>query len=431
MPAPSRAEEEAIATVRAFLATWAEPEPLAAESALSFLAEGFTGIGTGPNEYFATRDAMGELFEREKAAMPDPPASFGLTWVDARTLRPDLVAVNCQIRSEVVAGGVTHVIQPRSSYLLERQDGLWRIVHMHFSTPDARHEDGDTLRDALQRRNEALEREVAERTAELERSLADLKAAQGRLIQSEKMASLGELTAGIAHEIKNPLNFVTNFAGLSRELMEELEEETDPEEREAIFADLKTNAAKIEEHGRRADGIVRAMMAHARGGAGHLQTTDVNALAREYADHALHAMKVRHPTFSPILTFDLAADAGSAEMAPQEIGRVLVNLVDNALGAVRQRASGAMAGYAPAVTVSTRRTASGVEIRVADNGPGMAPEVRAKVFEPFFTTKPAGEGTGLGLSLSHDIVAQGHGGSLTVESAQGVGTTFTVRLPLT
>ncbi|MEL6615372.1 MAG: ATP-binding protein, partial [Bacteroidota bacterium] len=224
------------------------------------------------------------------------------------------------------------------------------------------------------------------------------------------------------------LNFITNFAGLSQELIQELEAETDPDERAALLADLATNAATIEKHGRRADAIVRAMMAHARGGSGTLRSVDVNALVQEYTDHALHAAVAQHADDTVVLTLDLADDAGEAEMAPQEIGRVLVNLVDNALDAVRERASGESAGYTPAVTVSTRREGATIEIRVADNGPGLTPEARRKVFEPFFTTKPTGEGTGLGLSLSHDIVAQGHGGSLTVESTDGEGATFVVRL---
>ncbi len=293
-----------------------------------------------------------------------------------------------------------------------------------------------------------LESRVEERTAELATSLDELKSAQARLVQQEKMASLGALTAGIAHEIKNPLNFVNNFASLSRELVDELDDEEDPEEREAILADLKANAEKIEEHGRRADRIVRDMMDHARTGGGERQRLEVNALVTEYANLAYHGMRARHPETSVSLLFDLAGDAGTAPVVSQEIGRVLINLVDNAFDAVRltpeaqpARASGAgtqTAGAsgegplasAPTVTVSTRRDADAVEIRVADSGPGIAPEIAARVFEPFFTTKPTGSGTGLGLSMSYDIVTNGHGGTLTVESMPGEGAVFAVRLPL-
>ncbi|WP_412069181.1 sensor histidine kinase [Rubrivirga sp. IMCC43871] len=278
-------------------------------------------------------------------------------------------------------------------------------------------------------RAEVNHRAILEEKAQTERALVELRATQAQLIQSEKMASLGQLTAGIAHEIKNPLNFVNNFASLSQELVEELAGETDPEERRAILADLASNAAKIEEHGRRADAIVRTMMEHARSGSGPHRPVALNALVEEHAAHAAHAVRVRHPAFAAALRFDLADDVGEVVVEPQEIGRVVVNLVDNALDAVRQRAEAGADRDAPTVTVLTRATDGGVEIRVADNGPGMAPEVAAKVFEPFFTTKPTGQGTGLGLSLSHDIVAQGHGGTLAVESAEGEGTTFTLRLP--
>jgi signal transduction histidine kinase len=270
---------------------------------------------------------------------------------------------------------------------------------------------------------------LLEEKALTDQTLAKLRATQARLVQSAKMASLGALTAGIAHEIKNPLNFVNNFAGLSRTIVAELEQETDPAERHALLADLKANAEKIEEHGRRADAIVRAMMDHARCGSGDRRAVALTALIEEYAAHALHAMKVRHPDFAPALTLDLAGDTGAVEVAPQEIGRVFINLLDNALDATRRRAEEACDGYVPAVTVSTRRGADGAEMRVADNGPGMPPEIREKVFEPFFTTKPAGEGIGLGLSLAYDIVTQGHGGTLTVASDPGEGSRFTLVLP--
>jgi len=423
-------EEEIEATVRQYLETWAEPGVSAVDHTVGYIAEDFSGLGTGQGDYYPDRAAMVELFRREKSQMPDAPVTFDLSWVHVRLLRPDLALVDCQIRSEVIVQGETHRVDPRGSYVLEKQGERWLITHIHFSMADARQHEGDTLVETLKRRTSKLEEEVAQRTAELEQSLADLKATQAQLVQSEKMASLGQLTAGIAHEIKNPLNFVTNFAGLSQEIVDDLELESDPEERAALLADLKTNAAKIEEHGRRADAIVRTMMEHARSGTGQRQTVDLNGLVEEYAAHALHAMKVRHSGFEPVLSLDLADDAGALDVAPQEIGRVLINLVDNALSAVRQREADAGAGYTPTVTVSTGRTADGVEMRVTDNGLGMSEDVKANVFQPFFTTKPAGEGTGLGLSLSHDIVVQGHSGTITMESQEGAGTTAVVRLPV-
>ncbi len=283
-----------------------------------------------------------------------------------------------------------------------------------FAVAYARYEDFQRL--------EAKNREV-------EAAMTELRAAQAQLVQSEKMASLGALTAGIAHEIKNPLNFVNNFAGLSQELVTELEEETDPVERAALLEDLKTNAAKIEAHGRRADAIVRQMMEHARSASGERRPVDLNALVEEYTNLAYHGMRARHPDFNATLNQSFAEDAGEVEIVSQEIGRVLINLLDNAFDAVRARKTSGADGYLPSVTVTTERRDGKVEIRVADNGLGMPEAVRAKVFEPFFTTKPTGQGTGLGLSMSYDIVTQGHGGTLTVESEEGRGATFTLALP--
>ncbi|WP_412069611.1 ATP-binding protein [Rubrivirga sp. IMCC43871] len=274
---------------------------------------------------------------------------------------------------------------------------------------------------SLRDHTERLEELVAERTAELE-------AAQGRLLHAEKMASLGALTAGIAHEIKNPLNFVTNFAGLTVELADELAATTDPAERQALLDDIRQNAGTIEAHGRRADAIVASMMAHARNGTGERRPVDLDAFVDEHVDLAWHGQRARDPGAEAAIVRDYGG-AGAVEGVPQELGRVLVNLLSNAFDAVAERAAGAGDAYAPTVTVSTRAAAGGVEVRVADNGPGMAPDVAAKVFEPFFTTKPPGQGTGLGLSLSHDIVAQGHGGTLAVETAEGEGATFVLTLP--
>ncbi|MEM6785265.1 MAG: HAMP domain-containing sensor histidine kinase, partial [Bacteroidota bacterium] len=263
-----------------------------------------------------------------------------------------------------------------------------------------------------------------------EASLRDLHATQDQLVQSEKMASLGQLTAGIAHEIKNPLNFVTNFAGLSQELVAELEDESDPDERLMLLADLKACAAKIDKHGRRVDAIVRRMMEHARGGAGERTLTALNTLVKEYADIAYHSMRAQHPDANVALDFHLTDDAGEVHVAHRELGSVLANLLDNAFDATRDRTASSDTSYAPTVTVSTKRTGNRVEIQIADNGLGISDAVRAHIFEPFFTTKPTGEGTGLGLSLAHDIIVQGYGGTLSVASTAGEETRFTIALPL-
>jgi two-component system NtrC family sensor kinase len=284
----------------------------------------------------------------------------------------------------------------------------------------------------LAQQNETLEAQVTQRTGELQRSLTDLRATQAQLIQKEKMASLGELTAGIAHEIQNPLNFVNNFSEVSAELMAELEEAQaagDGEEVSALATDVRQNLTKITEHGQRAAGIVRGMLEHSRASTGERQPTDVNALCDEYLRLAYHGLRAKDKTFNAELKTDFAPDLPLVEGVGADLGRVLLNLFNNAFYAVQQRQQAGETGYAPRVIVSTRGVGKQVEIWVSDNGTGMPAEVQAKIFQPFFTTKPTGEGTGLGLSLSHDIIAQGHGGTLAVESREGAGTTFTITLP--
>ncbi|HLT46191.1 MAG TPA: ATP-binding protein [Rubricoccaceae bacterium] len=290
------------------------------------------------------------------------------------------------------------------------------------------------------RRAALLQGRLSARGRALEQSLAHVQAMQAQLVQAEKLASLGQLTAGIAHEIKNPLNFVNNFAQLSRDLVRELQEELDaaPErsvgeamaDAAGLFDDLRTNAEKIAEHGRRADGIIRSMLAHSRATPGEKQPTDLNRLLDEYVGLAYHGMRARYAGFNADIERALDPAVGAVSLIPGEIGRVFLNLLDNAFDAVRMRAAAeGGAGYAPTVRVETRREPGAVVVRIADNGMGIPRAVRARVFEPFFTTKPSGEGTGLGLSLAYEIVTAGHGGTIGVETEEGRGTTFTVTLP--
>jgi signal transduction histidine kinase len=293
----------------------------------------------------------------------------------------------------------------------------------------------------IEAQNMQLEKLVAERTAaltnqaqELQTTLTELRTTQAQLVQSEKMASLGELTAGIAHEIQNPLNFVNNFADVSAELLTELEEEQAKPERDLeleaeLLADLKQNLLKISQHGGRAASIVRGMLEHSRTSSGERTATDLNALADEYLRLAYHGLRAKDKTFNATLKPDFDPSLPPVEVISQDLGRVLLNLLNNAFYAVRQRQQTGEAGYAPTVSISTRRVGQEVEIRVRDNGAGIPAAVRAKIFQPFFTTKPTGEGTGLGLSLSYDIVTQGHGGTLAVESEEGQGTEFVISLP--
>jgi signal transduction histidine kinase len=272
------------------------------------------------------------------------------------------------------------------------------------------------------------------------RTLEQLRQTQSQLVQAEKMAFLGELTAGIAHELQNPLNFMKNFAEVSTDLVDDMNGERPDGHRDAglqeeILAGLKQNLLKISQHGQRASSIIKDMLTHSRSGTGQRVPTDLNALADESLDLAYQELCAQDSTFRADLATDFDPKLGTVAVVTQDMGRVLLNLCTNALHAVRERerqAAGHKAEppYQPTVAVSTRRvTGRAVEIRVRDNGTGMPAEVQAKVFQPFFTTKPVGEGTGLGLSLSYDIVTKGHGGTLTVESREGEGTEFLIRLP--
>ena len=272
--------------------------------------------------------------------------------------------------------------------------------------------------------NVRLFEEVQARTRELATSLDDLRTAQDRLVQTEKLASLGQLTAGIAHEIKNPLNFVNNFAALSAELTDELNEllgstalaERVRDEVDELTGLLKDNLQKVVQHGKRADSIVKNMLLHSRDGSGEHRPTDVNALVEESLNLAYHGVRAEQPQFNITLKRELDPAAGMVEAFPQEITRVLLNLISNGFYAVAKRGSENDAGFEPVLSASTRDRGGHVEICIRDNGTGIPPEVKEKMFNPFFTTKPAGEGTGLGLSMSHDIIVKQHGGTIDVEN---------------
>jgi signal transduction histidine kinase len=266
----------------------------------------------------------------------------------------------------------------------------------------------------------------------IEKAYSQLQSTQSQLIQSEKMASLGELTAGIAHEIQNPLNFVNNFSEVNDELTDELEEEARKGNLEGVLViakDIKANQQKISHHGKRADGIVKGMLQHSRRGNGVKELVDINTLADEYLRLAYHGLRARDPSFNATMKTDFDEGLEKVAVVPQDMGRVLLNLITNAFYAVSERKKTAPDDYEPAILLSTKREGDRVLIRVSDNGSGIPHEVINKIFQPFFTTKPTGQGTGLGLSLSYDIV-KAHGGELTVLTEDGVGTEFIIQLPI-
>jgi two-component system NtrC family sensor kinase len=287
--------------------------------------------------------------------------------------------------------------------------------------------------------NVRLFEETKARTKELAASLEELRAAQDRLVQTEKLASLGQLTAGIAHEIKNPLNFVNNFSALSAELIGEMNDvlakatldTTTRSELDELTQILKSNLEKVVQHGKRADSIVKNMLQHSREGSGEHRPADINAIVDESMNLAYHGARAEKSGLSIALQRDLDPSVGMADVYPQEITRVLLNLISNGFYATTMRKAEAGDGFEPMLSAATRNLGDRIEIRIRDNGTGIPEEVKEKIFNPFFTTKPSGEGTGLGLSMSHDIIVKQHGGSIDVETEAGLFTEFKIVLPRT
>ena len=266
----------------------------------------------------------------------------------------------------------------------------------------------------------------------LQNTLSNLRQAQAQLVQSEKMASLGELTAGIAHEIQNPLNFVNNFSEVSNELIDEMKAELDKgevEEAKTIAADIQQNLSKIAHHGKRADSIVKGMLQHTRTSTGQKEPTDINALCDEYLRLSYHGLRAKDKSFNAAFESEFDESIGILQIVPQEIGRVLLNLLNNAFYAVNEKSRKGISDYTPKVLVKTKGIGQRVEITIEDNGMGIPDSIKEKIFQPFFTTKPTGQGTGLGLSLSYDIV-KAHGGELLVQSQIGQGTSFFIQIPI-
>ncbi|MBD0377711.1 MAG: hypothetical protein ICV51_19045 [Flavisolibacter sp.] len=301
--------------------------------------------------------------------------------------------------------------------LNEEEIGLVKSLAEAFAIAYARYDDFKHLEEAKN---------------QVDATLAELKSAQTQLIHSEKMASLGELTAGIAHEIQNPLNFVNNFSEVNAELIEELKQKVksgDLEEVLLMADNIKGNELKINHHGKRADTIVKGMLQHSRKSTGQKEPTDLNALMDEYVRLSYHGMRAKDKSFSTIVETHFDESIGKIDVVPQDIGRAILNLLNNAFYAVQQKKQQLNGNYQPAVSICTKKIKDSIEISVKDNGLGIPQKVVDKIFQPFFTTKPTGEGTGLGLSLSYDIITNGHSGELSVNTEEGEGSEFIVRLP--
>jgi signal transduction histidine kinase len=396
------------------------------------MADSITGFGTGKHEIFKSRDEYIEKIFRVFGKQL--PSDAKLHFTDIQTIELDFMAmVHATTELSYVLNGEDTRYYVRRSVVFSWVKDHWCAIYMHVSEPSVHLIEGESFPvEALKAQNEELQKQVNLKTDELSRSLKELQATQQQLIQAAKMASLGELTAGIAHEIQNPLNFVNNFSELNGELIDELKTDLttgDLQKARDVADTIKENEAKIVFHGKRADGIVKSMLQHSRASTGKKELADINGLTDEYIKLAYHGLRAKDKTFNAKFETELDPRLGKINIIPQEIGRVILNLINNAFYAVNEKKKKGIEGYEPIVKISTKDSGDKVEIRVADNGSGIPQKVLEKIFQPFFTTKPTGEGTGLGLSLSYDIVTKAHRGQLKVESKDGEGTEFIISLP--
>jgi signal transduction histidine kinase len=412
-----------------------EPDDLLEE----YFAEKMLVIGTAKDETFSTLEGIRSLIQRQK----EQSKGIDISYDRKKVYRDYPAAENVAIIVEDIATTIkinndAIYFDMRATAIFELQQDRWMLIHWHVSKPEIVDSEKDTFGiDEWRQKTEMLEKLVAERTADLEirneelrKAMENLKATQAQLIHAEKMASLGELTAGIAHEIQNPLNFVNNFSELSRELIDELKSSPSKEEEENILSDIDSNLEKIHYHGKRADSIVKGMLQHSRSSSGQKEDTDVNVLAEEYLRLSYHGLRAKEKSFNASFHTEFDAALEPISIIPQDLGRVIMNLLTNAFYAVKEKKEQQPDGYEPTVWLKTEKKENEVLISVKDNGNGIPPEITDKIFQPFFTTKPTGQGTGLGLSMSYDIVQKGHGGSLNVQSTPGKETIFTIILPL-
>jgi signal transduction histidine kinase len=392
--------------------------------------------------------AFAETFNRAPIIVPPPSDPLGrlasthrLVHVADVRLEPDYVAGFPPIRELAELGGArTLLLVPMLKE--DTLDGVIAIFRQDVRLFTDKQIDLVTSfasQGVIAIENARLLNELRQRTTELSLSLDELRTAQDRLVQTEKLASLGQLTAGIAHEIKNPLNFVNNFSSLSAELIDELNDVLRPaalddktrEEIDELTLMLKGNLEKVVQHGKRADSIVKNMLLHSREGSGEHRPADINAIVEESLNLAYHGARAEKSGFNITLQRDFDSAAGMIDLYPQEITRVFLNLISNGFYAAAKRKETGEAGFEPMLKASTKNLGNKVEIRIRDNGTGIPLEVKEKMFNPFFTTKPAGEGTGLGLSMSHDIIVKQHAGTIDVETEPGVFTEFIITLPRT
>jgi signal transduction histidine kinase len=407
----------------------------------TIVAKDIMGFGSTIDEKIISQQNFRELLARQREQSQGIEINWKIKPFNHRISADE----NSAVFADEVFGTLTisnqiFKIYLRFSAVFEFQKGKWIVVHFHGSKPENIESEKDTFGiEEWKQKNTELEKLVAERTLQLtnqkkslENALQELKATQSQLIQSEKMASLGELTAGIAHEIQNPLNFINNFSEVNNELIDEMNQEIEKkefEEAKSIAIDIKQNLEKINHHGKRADDIVKGMLQHSKSSTGIKEPTDINILCDEYLRLAYHGLRAKDKSFNANFKTNFDESLKKINVIPQDFGRVILNLITNAFYTVAEKKKQLGENYEPYVTVSTDQQKDSVVVKVIDNGGGIPKKVMDKIFQPFFTTKPTGQGTGLGLSLSYDIITKSHGGVLKVESKQGQGSTFSIIIP--
>jgi signal transduction histidine kinase len=394
--------------------------------------EDVTFIGTGLGEYASNKEEY-KAINLKGLGEYEGVLSLNIEWLKTKVIG-EVAWVESYIEWYQKINGKDYFEKVRNTVIFRKNGYSWKISHVHGSSPDYRLHSGEFMtNETTVTRNKELEKLVLERTEALQHSIHSLKNAQETIIQAEKMASLGELTAGIAHEIQNPLNFVNNFSEVSLELLDEMMEEMQNLPLDNAFllgATIKENLTKIHSHGQRAESIVKSMLQHSRKDTGKKEMTDINILCDEYMRLSYYGLKAKYKNFKANFTTNFDLSLGKILVEPQGISRVILNLINNAFYAVNERDSEENDEYAPLVSISTHRSDHDVTIIVKDNGKGIPDDIMSKIFQPFFTTKPSGRGTGLGLSMSYEIITQGHNGEITVESEEGSGSEFTIKLPL-
>lgn len=401
------------------------------------VSEKITGLGTKVNEKIQSLDQFINYITGQRKAAEGIDTKPQFTGVSKTRMADGAAAAFVdEVTSTVVAEGVNSQLNLRLTSIFEYADNQWRAVHFHTSLGQSA--EGTEASGAAKERNEELEQIIADKTNDLAEAIEELKATRTQLLTQEKLAALGRLAAGIAHEIKNPMNFVNNFSELSLEYVEEiraaltkLPQNDATGEIEDLVVDVANNLKKIHQHGTRADGILKSMLLHSRGGSGVLEPTDINELLREYVNLAFHGMRAGKKPINVKINCELSEDINNVPVYPEDFSRVVLNLCKNAFDAMRDKAAQAQNGtYLPSLFVKSSVENERVRITFEDNGPGIPEEIRNKLFEPFFTTKKGTEGTGLGLSITNDII-KNHKGMISLDSKPDSYTRFTIELPLT